>query len=250
MKKIIRLTESDLVNLVKRVIKEQSQSNKIEKGTLLTVVKKTDKSSNPKEEMALVKVVYDNGQGGKRAEIKISGQSGVQQPIDMKKMEFGDYKIIKINGQPVNQPAKPVQPPTPKVPTKGSNKIVFPTPEKKKDFIFPKNNFINKTVNLYNDSKETEPNMQVKILDVRTSGHWVYLKFQYMNRNQRVSDVDLIYSCKDNSLRIAGDNPLPNFYNKKFTDELKSKFCDTSRGGASVGKADYTSIDQTPSTMA
>ena len=135
MERIVRITESDLTRIINKVISEQQSKDPIKKGDLLTVIKKNDKSPKPVETQALVKVVYDDGQGGKRAEIKISGQSGVQQPIDMKKMEFGDYKITKINGQPINQPVKP---PTPQ-PKPDSKKIVFPNRGQQggKKIVFP-----------------------------------------------------------------------------------------------------------------
>ena len=122
----------------KPLVSEQNTPVKLKKGDIVTIVKKSDTSSKPMETDAMIKVVYDAGNGQQRIGYKISGGNESQTDFDPKKMEFQDYKIIMINGQPVNQPAKPVQPPTPKVPTKGSNKIVFPTPEKKKNlFLSP-----------------------------------------------------------------------------------------------------------------
>jgi hypothetical protein len=122
----------------KPLVSEQNTPVKLKKGDIVTIVKKSDTSSKPMETDAMVKVVYDAGNGQQRIGYKISGGNESQTDFDPKKMEFQDYKIIMINGQPVNQPAKPVQPPIPKVPTKGSNKIVFPTPEKKKNlFLSP-----------------------------------------------------------------------------------------------------------------
>lgn len=136
MERIVRITESDLTRIINKVISEQQTKDPIKNGDLLTVIKKDDKSPKPVETQALVKVIYNGGPGGMRAGIKISGQSEVQQPIDIKKMEFGDYKITKINGQPINQPVKPTPKPQPKPDPK---KIVFPNRGQQggKKIVFP-----------------------------------------------------------------------------------------------------------------
>ena len=133
MKKILRLTESELVNLVKRVIEEQDKTSTelFKSGDKLVMVKKRDNSPNPTQVSVSVVSTWDDGSGENRGQLKFENGTEIAGVIDAKKMEFGDYKIIKINDKPVNQPAKPVKPPTPKVPNKGSNKIVFPTPSNK-----------------------------------------------------------------------------------------------------------------------
>lgn len=137
MKKILRLTESELVNLVKRVIEEQAKTSTelFKSGDKLVMVKKTDKSPNPTQVSVSVVSTWDDGSGENRLQVKFDNGTEIAGIIDTKKMEFGDYKIIKINDKLVNQPTKPIKPP--KVPNKGSNKIVFPTPEKKRNLVLP-----------------------------------------------------------------------------------------------------------------
>ena len=98
MKKVVRLTESELVKLVKKVISEQNTPVKLKKGDIVTIVKKSDTSSKPVESLALIKVVYDTGNGQQRIGYKISGGNESQTDFDPKKMEFQDYKITKVNG--------------------------------------------------------------------------------------------------------------------------------------------------------
>ena len=131
MKKILRLTESELVNLVKRVIEEQAKTSTelFKSGDKLVMVKKTDKSPNPTQVSVSVVSTWDDGLGENRGQLKFDNGTEIAGIIDTKKMEFGDYKIIKINDKLVNQPTK--------VPNKGSNKIVFPTPEKKRNLVLP-----------------------------------------------------------------------------------------------------------------
>jgi hypothetical protein len=97
-KKVIRLTESDLVKIVKRIISEQNAPVKLKKGDIVTIVKKGDTTSKPVETDAMVKVVYDAGNGQQRIGYKISGGNEVQTDFDPKKMEFQGYKIVKVNG--------------------------------------------------------------------------------------------------------------------------------------------------------
>lgn len=136
MKKILRLTESELVNLVKRVIEEQAKTSTelFKSGDKLVMVKKTDKSPNPAQETVSVVSTWDDGSGENRLQVKFDNNVQMAGIIDTRNMEFREYKIIKINDKPVNQPIKP---PTPKVPNKGSKKIVFPTPEKKRNLVLP-----------------------------------------------------------------------------------------------------------------
>jgi len=98
MKKVVRLTESELVKLVKKVISEQNTPVKLKKGDIVTIVKKSDTSSKPVESLALIKVVYDTGNGQQRIGYKISGGNESQTDFDPNKMEFQDYKIVKVNG--------------------------------------------------------------------------------------------------------------------------------------------------------
>lgn len=110
MKKLIRLTESELVSLVKRVIKEQSSTKlKLKRGDILTVVKKNDTSKSPVEMLAGVSASYDSGMG-QRIEVKVTGGDKVQIDFDPVKMEFGDYKIVKVNGELINKPIAKPQP--------------------------------------------------------------------------------------------------------------------------------------------
>jgi hypothetical protein len=99
-----------LISLVKRVIKEQSSAKlKLKRGDILTVVKKNDTSKSPVEMLAGVSASYDSGMG-QRIEVKVTGGDKVQLDLDPVKMEFGDYKIVKVNGEPVNKPVVKSQP--------------------------------------------------------------------------------------------------------------------------------------------
>jgi hypothetical protein len=73
---------------------------KLKRGDILTVVKKNDTSN---EMLAGVSASYDSGMG-QRIEVKVTGGDKVQVDLDPVKMEFGDYKIIKVNGEPINKP--------------------------------------------------------------------------------------------------------------------------------------------------
>lgn len=112
--------------------------------------------------------------------------------------------------------------------------------------VFPKRNkFFGKTVNLYTDSVEDYPDMQVRLRDIKNDSYKVQITFSKVNDNK---EGVMFYDCRVGKLYMG--NSTQTLYNKKFTDELKSNFCSTSRGGMSVGKADYASVDQSPSTMA
>jgi hypothetical protein len=118
MKKVIRLTENDLVRLVKKVINEQNNPVKLKKGDIVTIVKKGDTSAKPVETDAMVKVVYDAGSGKQRIGYKISGGNEVQTDFDPMKMEFQDFKITKINGMGLEELKKGTQVNIPSEPKK------------------------------------------------------------------------------------------------------------------------------------
>jgi len=91
-------------------INEQGKAKlKLKRGDILTVIKKNDTSKSPVEMLAGVSASYDSGMG-QRIEVKVTGGDKVQLDLDPVKMEFGDYKIIKINGEPVNKPVVKSQP--------------------------------------------------------------------------------------------------------------------------------------------
>lgn len=107
------------------------------------------------------------------------------------------------------------------------------------------NKFFGKTVNLYTDSVEDYPDMQVKLKDIKNDSYSVKVTFTKVSDNK---EGFMIYDCRIGKLYMG--NTSQTLYNKKFTDDLKLNFCSTSRGGMGVGKADYASVDQNPSTMA
>ena len=82
----------------KPLVSEQNTPVKLKKGDIVTIVKKSDTSSKPMETDAMIKVVYDAGNGQQRIGYKISGGNESQTDFDPKKMEFQDYKIVKVNG--------------------------------------------------------------------------------------------------------------------------------------------------------
>jgi hypothetical protein len=82
---------------------------KLKRGDILTVVKKSDTSKSPVEMLAGVSASYDSGMG-QRIEVKVTGGDKVQIDLDPVKMEFGDYKITKVNGQPLGGSAVKAQP--------------------------------------------------------------------------------------------------------------------------------------------
>jgi hypothetical protein len=82
----------------KPLVSEQNAPIKLKKGDIVTIVKKSDTISKPMETDAMVKVVYDAGNGQQRIGYKISGGNESQTDFDPKKMEFQDYKITKVNG--------------------------------------------------------------------------------------------------------------------------------------------------------
>jgi hypothetical protein len=82
---------------------------KLKRGDILTVIKKNDTSKSPVEMLAGVSASYDSGMG-QRIEVKVTGGDKVQLDLDPVKMEFGDYKITKVNGQPLNKPVVKTQP--------------------------------------------------------------------------------------------------------------------------------------------
>ena len=82
----------------KPLVSEQNAPVKLKKGDIVTIVKKGDATSKPMETDAMVKVVYDAGNGKQRIGYKISGGNEVQTDFDPNKMEFQDYKIVKVNG--------------------------------------------------------------------------------------------------------------------------------------------------------
>ena len=88
-------------------VNEQGKTNlKLKRGDILTVVKKNDTSN---EMLANVSASYDSGTG-QRIEVQVSGGDIMQLDLNPVKMEFGEYKITKVNGQPINKPiVKPQQ---------------------------------------------------------------------------------------------------------------------------------------------
>ena len=122
MYKNFNLTESEREQILKqhqekgykKPLNEQGSTKlKLKRGDILTVVKKNDTSKSPVEILAGVSASYDSGMG-QRIEVRVMGGDRVQIDLDSVKMEFGDYKITKVNGQPVGgsvTTVKPVQKP-------------------------------------------------------------------------------------------------------------------------------------------
>lgn len=110
MKRVIRLTESDLRHIVKRVLNEQSKSggNMDLKNKAITVVVK---SSPYQEVQGRVTNLVDLG-GGKKEISYVLDNGDVDEFVsfDEGKMEFGNYRIVKVDGQQVNNRQKTVTP--------------------------------------------------------------------------------------------------------------------------------------------
>jgi hypothetical protein len=96
----------------------------LKRGDILTVVKKNDTSKSPVEMLAGVSASYDSGMG-QRIEVKVTGGDKVQIDFDPVKMEFGDYKITKVNGEPINKPVVKPQPTQQSIKPGGSSPTQF-----------------------------------------------------------------------------------------------------------------------------
>lgn len=144
MKKIITLTESELINLVKRVIEEQSSPSlptEVKKRDTIKVKTKTVYGAEDTLTFMVVDVLKTHitviALDDEASRYGFSETQGTKVAYDPAKMIIPDLgRIISVNNVPVVNASTPqnVVPPVkkpvvPKVANKGSNKIVFPTPK-------------------------------------------------------------------------------------------------------------------------
>lgn len=118
MKRTLRLTESELITLVKRIIDEQTKSETpldLKNKNITVIVK-----SSPYQEVnGRVTGLIDVGNGEKEISYVLdNGDVAEFVKYDENKMEFDNYKIVKIDGKPVNAAKSPTPKPVVTTPKK------------------------------------------------------------------------------------------------------------------------------------
>jgi len=114
MKKVVRLTESDLVKIVKRVISEQTQPKKFRIGTTTYQIQKITPVDNMWNQLEYVKVL-SNGMMEKRlitGFVKNGNSKFIYQTKNDKSQKMGPSDIELVVGQnkPDNKPQTQSQP--------------------------------------------------------------------------------------------------------------------------------------------
>jgi hypothetical protein len=208
-----------------------SPPKKVRVGDLLVMSDNPSPASEPI--FGTVEKIWDQGNGQKRATVSIYGGSEISGELKLDSngngLEFAGYKIIDNGGfhdeDRDSQYTKPEQfrKTTPIKNQPINKKPIITTPEK--------NKYNGKTVNLFSNPQETMLFSQGKVLSEKVVENKVYFTFEFNGRR----DKTLLYSC-DGKLSFS-DNPSKQFYNKKFTDSLKTNFCSANVGAPP--KSDY-----------
>jgi hypothetical protein len=103
-------------------------------------------------------------------------------------------------------------------------------------------NLINQQVRLYSDEANTQEAYVVTITKVVNKGSFVDILSSQVTADGRGR---FTFSCKDNFIKMSGGTGELKYYNKKYIAELKKAFCTKSAGGSDViNIGTYSQTDQ------